>query len=228
MAAMCGLSERHSLVWLSASGWNEALTRDAGAHCAVLRTWQTHDWPLVVRRRDADSMENEICLGIALPPDEDGLKLRVPVRVLQSGVRRARAPLSLAEAIGHALPVWRQALHALHADAQELRLHVFGSLALQVLTGRSYLRAASDIDILFIPRDGRQLQQGMALLACYAAQLPLDGEVLFPDDAAVSWKEWAQACRDPDNRVLAKRRGDVALLRVGDLSAELKEAACQA
>jgi len=42
--------------------------------------------------------------------------------------------------------------------------------------------------------------------------LPLDGELEFPDGAAVSWKEWMQAGERP-HRVLVKRAADVVLLR---------------
>ncbi|WP_034294934.1 malonate decarboxylase holo-[acyl-carrier-protein] synthase [Herbaspirillum sp. RV1423] len=229
---MSSLYKRHGLVWLNADGWREALGRAAEPHCVAVRRWQQNDWPAVIRRNDADCAAGDICLGIALPPDRDGVKLRVPLCVGLAGVREMRPPLAIPEVVMHAALPWRTALCDLHdaAAAQGLSLRVYGSLALQAITGQPYLRLASDIDVLFCPDNADQLSRGMRLLTSYAAKLPLDGEVEFPDGAAVSWKEWVQASDSvagvDNNRVLAKRSSDVALLRVGDLLAALEANAC--
>lgn len=224
---MSSLYKRHALVWLSERGWQEARSNAAATltpeHRDVLQRWQSNDWPVVVRRRDADSSADAVCLGLAMPPDADGIKLRLPLRVSMSQVRAVRAPLAIADVLAHVMPQWRDALRQLHDEAttQGLSIGVFGSLALQALTGQTYLRPGSDIDVLFAPGNIAQLQRGTALLKRYAQLLPLDGEVEFPDGAAVSWKEWMQTCQQADNRVLVKRSSDVALVRVGDLTALL-------
>lgn len=218
--------KRHALVWLSADGWQAAAAALTPQQRALLQRWQSHDWPLVVRRRDADSPADTVCLGLALPPDADGVKLRLPLRVNVSQLRAVRAPLAIADVLAHAPQEWRAGLQQLSVEASALGLviGVFGSLALQSLTGQTYLRAGSDIDVLLTPQNARQLQQGMELLQRYAQLLPLDGEVEFADGAAVSWKEWAQAAGRPNSseqRVLVKRSSDVALMRVGDMTAML-------
>lgn len=228
---MSGRCDRHGLVWLNRTGWAEVFARVGHMHRAAVHQWQILDGPLVVRRYDVDCTHDEVCLGIALPPAGDGSKVRIPVRVARSGVRTVRAPFNIAEVAPDAPPRWRSALAAMQADTQGLSFGVFGSLALQALTGQTYLSATSDIDLLFTPDDPVQLQQGMAALLHYAARLPLDGEIVFPGGAAVSWKEWAQVIHGADNgadrRVLAKRHSDVALMRAGDLLATLEEMACR-
>ncbi len=227
---------RHGLAWLNEAGWLEALARvaddtdDANEHRFAVQRWRQHDWPAVIRRRDADCASGEICLGVALPPDRDGVKLRVALRVALVGVREIRAPLDIADVVEHAEPQWRDDLRVMRDQltAQGLMIRVYGSLALQALTGLSYLRPASDIDILFSPQDKLQLEQGMSLLQRHAVRLPLDGEIAFPSGHAVSWKEWAQACDRPDNRVLVKHGSGVALQRVDELLAGLEEHACTA
>lgn len=230
MSSRSELSTRHGLVWLNEAGWIEALARVTDDHRYAVQRWRQHDWPAVIRRRDADCASDEICLGIALPPDQDGVKLRVPLRIGLQGVRQMRAPLEIADVIEHAGSQWRDGLFELHANiaAQGLDIRVYGSLALQMLTGLSYLRPASDIDLLFSPLDRSQLEQGVSLLQQYATRLPLDGEIAFPSGHAVSWKEWAQGCGKSGNRVLIKHDSGVALQRVGELLAEFEERACAA
>ena len=209
---------RHWLVWLTAAGWQQAAADLPAAQQALVQRWQRHDWPAIVRRRDAHCKAGELCIGIAFPPDSNGDKLRLSLRVPRSEVRETRAPLLIAEVIEQAPAAWRPALEKLktHVQAQGLDMRVYGSLALQVLTGESYLREVSDIDLLFSPLDQPQLVSGMALLARYAQALPLDGEVMFPD-GAVAWKEWHQVADQPHGRVLLKREHDVALLLVADI-----------
>ena len=64
-------------------------------------------------------------------------------------------------------------------------------VAMQFLTGQDYLSATSDIDILFRPYHQAQLRAGLALLQ-ELQTLPIDGEIVFPGEAAVAWKEWIQ------------------------------------
>ena len=98
---------------------------------------------------------------------------------------------------------------------------------MQVLTGKPYLAAGSDIDLLLHPRDDAQFEAGLALLARHAHNLPLDGEIAFPLGHGVSWKEWlgpdARAharSHSGADRVLAKHLDTVALLRRDALLAQ--------
>lgn len=220
---------RHDLVWLSAEGWRQALAGAPAEHAAAVAAWQQADRPLVVRRADADQAPGQVALGLALPPRvEDGRKVRIPCRVAAREVRHREAPLPLARALG-TLPRWDAALAALESNAanEGIGLRVYGSLALQVLTGQAYLTANSDIDLLVQPRDAAELDAALALLGAHAAGLPLDGEIVFPGGRAVAWKEWAAARTGaPGSRVLMKEMTRVSLVTADSLLAALEEDAC--
>lgn len=216
---------RHSLVWLSAQGWQSC--RDcsgeklAPASHAALARWQQADWPAIVRRADAGTPEHAVCLGLALPPDpQTGHKVRIALRAAIAEVRRIRGPLSIDAVLAGAPARWREALQLLAADVarNHLTFGVYGSLALQALTGASYVGAGSDIDLLFAPKNRSQLAAGIALLQQHAQSLPLDGEIRFPSRQAVAWKEWAQA-GDSQSRVLVKDDRGVQLSTLAALLA---------
>ena len=95
--------------------------------------------------------------------------------------------------------------------------------ALQALTGQPYLRDGSDIDIQFRPSSIQQLDEGSRLLASHLANLPLDGEIAFPNGRAVAWKEW-HAARENTARVLVKATGSVHLATTDSLRAALENA----
>lgn len=223
---------RHKLVWLTAAGWDAAQaslsgTADDDIQTDALARWRAAAWPLVARRRDADAAADEVCLGLALPPDAaTGHKWRIALRAPAAGVAKTAPPLALGEALSllagsTALAGWRTALGALRESSVGLDLRVYGSLALQALTGLPYLRDTSDIDLLLQPRSDRQLRSGLALLERYARVLPLDGEIIFPRGEAVAWKEWV-AARDSGARVLVKDADTVRLTAPELLAATLE------
>ncbi|HEU4852040.1 MAG TPA: malonate decarboxylase holo-[acyl-carrier-protein] synthase [Telluria sp.] len=205
---------RHDLVWLSARGWRRARAA-APAHLRdAVDGWMRQDWPAIVRRADAGVPEDRLAVGIALPPASDGAKGRIACSVAIEDVESHVPPLRLAQVLAMAPHPWRRTLGALERQAamQGLVVRVFGSVAMQTLTARPYLTAASDIDLLLHPASPAQLRRALDLLASYAGMLPLDGEVVFPSGRAVAWKELAMARDDPSRtRVLAKDIGGVSL-----------------
>lgn len=273
---MSNALERHSLVWLNAAGWDAAIAAARPEHVAGLARWRQHDWPAIVRRKDADTspatnpptnplaralvdpvagsvvcsvagavanpvagavvspgispgadaigdvdaraVSGDISLGVPLPPDAAGIKVRIPLRVAVSHVARTSAPLELRAALPTA-DAWHDSLAALCDAAPSLR--VFGSLAMQALTGLRYVSPTSDVDLLFHPSSRRQLEDVVALLARHAERLPLDGEIVFPGGAAVSWKEWLMATRHPA-KVMVKELRSVRLADTASLLATLE------
>jgi len=207
---------RHKLVWLSAEGWLAARASAPVEHGAALQRWQDNDWPLVARRRDAGQASGEsnrsLSLGLPLPPDPDsGVKVRIALQVPAATVARATDPLPLKDVLPALPDAWRAAMTALIDESVGLHLRVFGSTALQALTGLPYIGPASDIDLLFYPQTAQQLRAGLALLARHSAALPLDGEIVFPRGEAVAWKEW-RAAQDSHARVLVKEIDTVRLV----------------
>ncbi len=115
---------------------------------------------------------------------------------------RQQSALLLRQVLDVAPPAWRAPLAALDQAlaAQGIEVEVYGSLAWQAMTGREYLHGDSDID-LCVPLTSRaQLDAAGTILK--AAKLPLDGELLFPMQQAVAWKEWFQSDAE---RVLVKQ-----------------------
>ena len=216
---------RHRLVWLEGDGWRNLLSIVPDAWSASVERWYRSDWPLVVRRQDADIRSGELSVGLAQPPDPaDGIKKRLPLRIPFSDVYRSAAPLQLRAAIPCAPDRWRPELEALAAEAEAagITLRVFGSLALQAVTGVPYLTPGSDIDMLLQPDSRRQLADGIRLLSRFGARLPLDGEVVFSCGEAVAWKEWAAVSDSAvRSRVLAKSRMNVRLASTDELLMQL-------
>ena len=208
---------RHDLVWLSAAGWDAALARALPGQHDAIGQWRLNGWPVVVRRDEAGSAPHTVSLGLALPPDAAGFKRRIALQARECDVARTEPALTLAAAAGAAPEHWRTALDTLSRSG--VPLQAYGSLALQAITGQTYLTAASDIDLLFHPRTRSMLEAGLAVIGEHAAHLPLDGEIVFPSGEAVAWKEWTGA-----ERVLVKQAEGVRLAPVAQLLATLEDA----
>jgi phosphoribosyl-dephospho-CoA transferase len=210
--------QRHDLLWLTPQGWQAALDSHP-EHAPVFDYWRREEWPVVVRRHDAlADPAHEVCVGVSLPPDSGGRKQRIGWRTPLANVERRAAPLTLKQA-RPALPAhWRSGYTALQQLSVGLDLRVYGSLAWQALTLLPSVTPASDIDILFRPVSRNQLHAGLALLSGPEHGLPLDGEIMFPNGDAVSWKEWAAA----GAQVLVKNMAGVRLADPAGLQAQLK------
>lgn len=218
---------RHDLVWLTSRGWQRVLAAAPAGTLERLDTWRDAGWPAVVRRAEVDLVPGEVAIGFALPPGADG-KVRIGCRVELTDIGRRTRALPLVGALDAAPVPWREVLVALERQAAEagLGLAVYGSLALQALTGQNYLTPTSDIDLLLRPLNRAQLMTGLDLLARYGALLPLDGEVVFPEGRAVAWKELRAAFDSaPGTRVLAKGLERVGLVNPDELLATLEGAA---
>ena len=217
--------ERHMLVWLAEPGWRAALDAAPPEHRPALKIWQGQNWPAIVRRYDAGAPPDDICLGLPLPPDDDtGQKIRVALRAHVGHISKAAPAIELRAAL-RAAGEWRAPLAALERECSGagLDFRLYGSLAMQALTGLLYLTPESDVDILFHPTTRKQLAEGLAVLSRHAKYLPLDGEIVFPGGLAVSWKEWQMATANPA-KVMVKRICSVWLADTASLLATLKEA----
>ena len=227
---------RHDLIWLTARGWDN-VQADARAQPMAVRDaiarWRAADWPLVVRRAEPGMEVRMVALGMPLPPDTvTGIRPPVSCLAERCEVERQEPPLPLAAVLQSAPPQWRSGLLALHMESLESLerqppLRVFGSLAWQTITGMTYLRGSSDIDLLFAPTTRREVDDGIEMLSRHGDVLPLDGEIVFPSGAAVAWKEWRDSARPDgmspleDARVLTKQHDQVALVSCSALLATL-------
>ncbi|SNT84848.1 malonate decarboxylase holo-[acyl-carrier-protein] synthase [Stenotrophomonas sp. CC120222-04] len=193
---------RHTLVWLSArAGWQA----DIAAHELRLANWFAQGLPAIVARRAADDADPRLRLGVPLPPAEG--KLRLALRVPLQDVLRTEAPPTLQAALEGNLPEeWRHPLQALQAIAPA---RVFGAFAWQHLTGLHYVRARSDIDLLWRIDTAAQADALVARLQAWETEhgRRVDGELCLAGDAAVNWREYAGRSRE----VLVKRLEGAAL-----------------
>jgi phosphoribosyl-dephospho-CoA transferase len=216
---------RHALVWIRPElrAAVAAQVSDSELHKQVA-AWLAADRPLVVARQSCGAAQfDTIAAGLALPPASG--KYRIALAVPIRNIARHSHPLLLAEALAAAPDDWQPALAQLDAAATdiELELRVFGSLAWQALSGLPYLTPQSDIDLLWHPQSNVQLQQGITLLKRWeqSSGMRADGEVLFGEGSAVSWREWAKLESGGDRRVLVKRVRSAELVEAAELEGML-------
>jgi phosphoribosyl-dephospho-CoA transferase len=210
---------RHSLVTLDPGVAlrvaRDALERDR----ARIEAWISARLPLVVRvQRHQLPAQGRVALGLPLPPKEG--KRRLAFELERDCIIAVSPPPRLRETLAALSAPWRDALRELDAAATRIGLEfrVFGSIAWQALTGMEYVSAGSDVDLLWAPRDSRELTAGLDLLVRWqrSSGLPADGEILFGEHA-VSWREWQQG----DARVIGKSIAGPSLCARAELLARL-------
>ncbi|WP_020653040.1 malonate decarboxylase holo-[acyl-carrier-protein] synthase [Massilia niastensis] len=215
---------RHDLVWLTPRGWERAAAAAPVPDSAALAEWGAAGWPAVVTRLGAGVPPGQVALGLPLPPRPDGSKPRIAFSAEVTDIESATSALPLARAIAAVPSAWRPGLAAIVHDAADagLDVRVYGSVALQALTGQAYIKPGSDIDLLLHPVTRAQYRCALELLGRRADMLPLDGEIVFPNRQGVAWKELARAT-EARGRVLAKTLQGVALVSLDSLLATMED-----
>jgi phosphoribosyl-dephospho-CoA transferase len=231
---------RHDLAWLTPAGARKAHgppfhaqcnqptpagTRPAAPCCAgdaqasaLLAEWVAAGHPLIVTRQPAGLGPGRLQLGLALPPARG--KRRLAYVVAAGAVHHSSPPPAL-EAAAAALPQSWQALlrrlcglPAIAAAAPRL----FGSAAMQAITGLPCVGDRSDLDVLFSPPDwAAAVDLIHALRACDgSADGPrIDGEIRNALGEAVAWRELASGAE----RVLVKGPDEVRLIGCAQFAA---------
>jgi phosphoribosyl-dephospho-CoA transferase len=211
MVALC----RHQLVHLNAAGWAAVQQRpwDDEAR-ACLAHWAAQRLPLVVTQQRDGVSDDWIALG--LPAPLQWQRRRLALQVTMRGVLYFDEFPRAAEVTGLLPPrvrgAWQTLLKMLAALGVVPR--VYGSFGWQRLTRLTYLHADSDLD-LRLPVDDAAMADAVtaALHAAPFAMPRLDGEIVFPDDSAVAWREWRLWRERRADRVLVKRLRGVAMER---------------
>jgi len=224
------LLPRHTLVW-PAPAARDALRAQAadGAARVALDRWLDAAWPLVVRRPDltASPSPARVDLGLPLPPSQG--RRRLAFVLPRRHVARAAPPPTLRWVSAALPPAWKNPLDALDRDARALRatVRVFGSAAWQALTGLDYLRAGSDVDLVFRPDSRAQLDAVLGAFVAWEMRSGrrIDAEIVFAGERAVAWREWRGAGARAADRVLVKSLAGAALVTRADLLARLSIAA---
>lgn len=203
---------RHRLVWPAPPAWAALLaqsTGDATAH-AVVRHWAAHHLPLVVGRQPDGLPAHEVAFGLPAPLRWG--RRRLGLRLAESQLSHSGAFPTLAQ-VARRFP-WRREGAALASRLAALgtRPQVFGSHGWQVLSGLPCLREGSDLDLLIAVESLDQAGAVVDALAAAALPCRIDGELVFGDDHAVAWREFARWREGAVQQVLCKRLRGVELL----------------
>ncbi|HUX91785.1 MAG TPA: malonate decarboxylase holo-[acyl-carrier-protein] synthase [Gallionellaceae bacterium] len=219
---------RHDLVWLDPDTDVKTLLV-SDEHADMARNWIQQSWPLVVARQpdEAARQAGLLQLGITLPSSP--ARTRVALRVSQATIISYSRPLLLKDAIAYAPPAWREHLSAVSeiCAAHAVEARVYGSLSTQAFTGKNYLDAASDVDVLFECSKKTTLQKLLdELQALEMEPLKIDGEILTLSGWAVAWRELATALQKNTSVILlAKSYSEARLLRLDQLFSQQLSAA---
>lgn len=200
---------RHSWVWLTGRWRHHLRTPLPEAESEMVERWHCGHLPLVVARRLPDDSDDDLRLGLALPD-----RRRMAVHLGDGAVAEHRPPLPLAQGLPGAPSAWRPPLQELDRATARLGVPVcvYGSLAWQYWSGKSYVRPDSDVDLLFAPGRWAVVEALLTLLAGWDHPR-LDGEVALPDGGAVAWRELASA----SGRVMVKGGNGVDLRDRADI-----------
>jgi phosphoribosyl-dephospho-CoA transferase len=97
--------------------------------------------------------------------------------------------------------------------ALDVCARVYGSYGWQQLTGLTYVRECSDLDLYLPVRNATHADEVVWLLATAHASLPrLDGEVVLPEGMGIAWREWADWRCGRVRELLVKQLHSVRLL----------------
>ena len=211
MVALC----RHQLVHLNAAGWAVAKQRpwDDEARACIAH-WVARRLPLVVTQQRDGVPDDQIALGLPTPLQWQRRRLALQVPLCGVGYfdEFPRAPEVTGLLPPRARGAWHTLLTALAAIGVVPR--IYGSFGWQRLTRLAYLHANSDLDLRLPVADAAMADAIVAALHASALATPrLDGEIVFPDDSAVAWREWRLWRERRADRVLVKRLRGAAMER---------------
>lgn len=214
----CGVPtlRRHQLAYLSAAGWRKALaTGLPGDAIGRLHSWGARGLPLVVPRQPGHVSPDRLLLAWPSPRafGRQRITVEVPLRSVAWFDEFPEAHRAVPLLPRRVRPAIQSLLGQL--SAYGVRPRVYGSYGWQLLSGEVYVRDGSDLD-LWLGVDGPEqagaavgvLEQSDALTG-----LRIDGELLFPDGAAVAWREYAAWQAGRVQSVLIKRIDAVELAR---------------
>jgi len=209
---------RNRLVTLHPDAWTAILAREWHSMArACLTHWAAQSWPLVVTAQlpMASIEEPQISLGLAAPLQWD--RLRLALLVPDTSIS-AFSEFPLASQISNLLPPdvhlpWSELISGVTALGASM--HVFGSYGWQRLTGLTYVRDKSDIDLCIAVDSLQQADAVAALLQAFAPSNPrLDGELMFSNGEAVHWREWARWREGSVHQLLVKRLNGAVLTHI--------------
>jgi phosphoribosyl-dephospho-CoA transferase len=204
---------RHQLAWLCPAGWTQVLAvpRDEPV-AAALRDWAARRLPLVVARQHGTAPAH-IALGWPAPLAAGRCRvgLNLPLAAVAWFDEFPQAPAAVPLLPRGARP----AVQALLAELrqQDARPRVYGSFGWQLLSGLPYVHDASDLDWWIGVQSLEHADAVVNVLESWGAPaLRIDGELMFADGTAVSWREYASWRAGRTRGLLVKRIDSVELV----------------
>ena len=215
--------KRHTLCWVAQTALSDIAKQFELMFCSLpadirhqaLATLLSGALPGIVRR-GAHTTE-EVPLGFSFPLRWLGQRLRlavnVPVRAIvrySTPEQTARLPLSNRTTATRAFNRLRES-----GCWQELRMGVWGSVALEMVTPWQWTDNHSDLDIQIMPESLSSIAQCLETLRHieHHYQLRIDGEILLSNGYAINIKEWFSGSLT----LLAKGENDVQLITRQDV-----------
>jgi phosphoribosyl-dephospho-CoA transferase len=154
--------------------------------------WLRRGWPVIVRRYLTAEDAGLIPAAISLPGDP--VNLGVTLQLRPEHVLERVDPVLLQRATEHAPQAWLGSLQALQEIGERLDSPpmLFGSLLWQTITGLSFIRQHSDLDLIWrIAGQAQAVRLAQAIAGCDAVSpMRIDGEFVLPDGCAVNWREF--------------------------------------
>ncbi|MBB2205873.1 malonate decarboxylase holo-[acyl-carrier-protein] synthase [Gluconacetobacter takamatsuzukensis] len=212
---------RHALLVVEPSVWGIAARTQP---LAAVRDWAARGWPLICRR-PLPSETGGIALGLPLPPTlgKQRLSFLLPADALRP--YEGSSCLSAHATCPALTDARREDLARLLAIGARYGVApaVTGSLLWAGITGLPYLSDRSDLDLVWHVEPDRTDIGGL-LNTLHDQEktfsMPLDGEVIFPGDRAVQWRELLHALSAPgEAEVMVKSLHSIGLVPVSTLMA---------
>ncbi len=213
--------KRHDLVWFPDASRKAMYSRIAArddvwpeeeVRRLVVEGYGGVQVPGIVRRQDAG--DEGLGIGLASPFHHDGMRIRVAASIRVSEIERVLDPISVAgrlEEVEHRdLPVFRALGEVLKAARSSgVTCGVFGSAALELVTGLPYCHDDSDVDVTVRYEDLEATSRFHGLLCGLegASGVRVDAELELCDGSAVKLKEFFSS----SDSVLVKGFNDVRL-----------------
>lgn len=214
---------RHDLVWLKLDAVKRAeytgpAPMEPISALSLLHRWVLGGYPLIVARQDHVPSD---CLRVGLAEPASWGKRRLSFLVNRCHVDKHHQGPNLGDLLAQLPQQWQAGGAALHRFLLEQNMDacVYGSSAVQALTGLSCVTENSDLDVLFKPLNWSTAEKLCRFLNALESEYPefkLDGEVLNPSGNAVQWRELSRALFEPNTQLLSKTNLEVNLISLAD------------
>lgn len=158
---MLTIPQRHDLLVLSSRGREYAWEHRESPAEADSLLWRTYpDIPAIFTGQYSLEENNLLRIGFSYPMRTAAGRCRIAAYVPQDLILRVISPWELLKNVPAGTGALAEALAYLRAQALDLRipLGMFGSAALQKVTGFDYLHARSDLDLVVGMSGAEQLQ----------------------------------------------------------------------